>query len=1003
MQRQMKDWMLALGALLPLLLAGCAGPGAAPPTAGTNGPAASSSSAGVPAGTDAGGRQCRATALPPLAGGTLAWDIACGEEGEAGGQLWSRPAAAPPVGRDDLRRLSDRSDWASQLALKASCQEPQWLPTPLGEAMVQHCQLREGGWPHLSLVLALEGRLYQADGIPAMADPFLAAIAMAAGKPAPAPVLTAALGLGERSFGKGEVTRFDGDRRQGRLANSLENFAAAEASYRRALAMQTRILGPDAPGLGDTLMALALEVSNQGRYEEADGLFDRAEALIQRSFDPALRARLLAYRGYHALAAGRPETALVLAKAASAARRQRVAELEGDDPTGLNRAVLGNLTVARAELIHSLVLEAAIGIRLRQAPLAEAASAEARRIFDRTPGLPSWWQPRLLAQQGMADAMAGRTREGLEKLEAATAASRALFGEGWPVASLLLERGRVAAEAGLNEPALVSFEAAFTIIRSADQPPAQLPLDRIAPYLRAALAVAKAKPTEAPALHAAMFQAVQLVREGAVGQTIGRAAARFATNDPAAAEAVRSQQEAARQRDRLRLDLAAETAKPDGQRSPAREQSLRTELEAASRRADAADQALASRFPDYNRLTRFTTPTGAEVAAALREGEALSLFAFADQGGFGFLLRPQGVTAYAVDMARAELTRQVQGLRRAFVPRDGGLLPFDLAAAHGLYQALYGPVAAEMAGVRRLDLVPGGPLLSLPPALLVTAPAAAGDYAGAAWLARGRAIAVAPSVPAFLSLRRLASRSTAQKPFIGFAAPPFQGAAGRADGMAALAKECRTGGAVDPALLRSLAPLPETADEIRQIGQGLGATPDALLTGAAVTKAALRRASLSDYRVLYFATHGLLPGELRCQAEPGLALAPPSSANPDPADDGLLTASDVATLRLNAELVVLSACNTAGGGQLGGESLSGLAEAFFFAGARNLLVTHWQVPSKPTVTLMTDSFAGLPVAGGDAAAALATAQMRLAASPGTGHPFFWAAFTLIGDGLVPVR
>jgi len=990
--------MGVLATLAPLALAGCAGDARVTAAGGQQG-------AGGPAlsvGADAGGRQCRATSLP-LAGGAQVWDIACGDDGTAGGQLWSRPAADQPAGRDDLRRLSDRSDWASQLALKASCQEPQWLATPLGDAMVQNCQLREGGWPHLSLVLALDGRLYQADGIPALADPFLAAIAAAAGKPAPAsPILATALGLGGRSFGQRDVTRFDGDRSQGRLANSLENFAVAEASYRRALAIQTRILGPEAPGLGDTLMALALEVSNQGRYEEADGLFDRAEALIQRSFDPALRARLVAYRGYHALAAGRPETALALAKAASAARRQRVAELEGDDPTGLNRAVLGNLTAARAELIHSLVLEAAIGIRLRQAPLAEAASAEARRIFDRTPGLPSWWQPRLLAQQGMAAAVAGRTREGLEKLEAATAASRALFGEGWPVASLLLERGRVESEAGLNDAALISFEAAFTIIRSADQPPAQLPLDRIAPYLRASLAVATAKPAEAPALHAAMFQAVQLVREGAVGQTIGRAAARFATSDPAAADAVRTQQEAARQRDRLRLDLAAETAKPDGQRSPEREQSLRTALEAASRRADAGDQALARTFPDYNRLTRFTTPTVEEVAAALREGEALSLFAFADQGGFGFLVRRGGVTAYAVELSRAELTRQVQGLRRAFVPRDGGLLPFDLAAAHGLYQVLYGPVAAEMAGVRRLDLVPGGPLLSLPPALLVTAPGAAGDYAGAAWLARGRAIAVAPSVPAFLSLRRLAGRSDATKPFIGLAAPPFQGA-GRADGMAALAKECRTGGAVDPALLRSLAPLPETADEIRQVGQGLGATPDALLTGAAVTKAALRRAGLSDYRVLYFATHGLLPGELRCQAEPGLALAPPTIANPEPADDGLLTASDVATLRLNAELVVLSACNTAGGGQLGGESLSGLAEAFFFAGARNLLVTHWQVPSKPTVALMTDSFAGLPLAGGDAAAALATAQMRLAASPGTGHPFFWAAFTLIGDGLVPVR
>jgi CHAT domain-containing protein len=173
-----------------------------------------------------------------------------------------------------------------------------------------------------------------------------------------------------------------------------------------------------------------------------------------------------------------------------------------------------------------------------------------------------------------------------------------------------------------------------------------------------------------------------------------------------------------------------------------------------------------------------------------------------------------------------------------------------------------------------------------------------------------------------------------------------------------------------------------------------------LLLGTAATEANLRAHDLAQYRILYFATHGLLPSELHCQAEPALALSPPASPAASKASDGLLEASEVAALHLNADLVVLSACNTAsGGGKFGGEALSGLAEAFFYAGARRLLASHWQVPSAATVQLMTGLFDGLGTREGRGyALLLREAQLRLIAQPGTGHPFFWAAFSLIGDG-----
>jgi CHAT domain-containing protein len=152
--------------------------------------------------------------------------------------------------------------------------------------------------------------------------------------------------------------------------------------------------------------------------------------------------------------------------------------------------------------------------------------------------------------------------------------------------------------------------------------------------------------------------------------------------------------------------------------------------------------------------------------------------------------------------------------------------------------------------------------------------------------------------------------------------------------------------------------------------------------------------------VLYFATHGLLPGELRCGASPGLALSPPSGGTSSTQDDGFLDSSEIAGLQLNADLVVLSACNTAaGGGRLGGESLSGLADAFFHAGARTLVASHWQVPSAATAQLMTGFFDKVgPKLSNGLADSLREAQLGLAGQAQTAHPFYWAAFTILGDG-----
>lgn len=344
----------------------------------------------------------------------------------------------------------------------------------------------------------------------------------------------------------------------------------------------------------------------------------------------------------------------------------------------------------------------------------------------------------------------------------------------------------------------------------------------------------------------------------------------------------------------------------------------------------------------------------------------------------------------------------MRSLRRTLDIRQGRIAEFDLADSHKLYRTLFGPIEGEMAGIDSLIVVPGEAMASLPVSLLVTqTPGGARDYSHAAWLVRRVANSVVPSVRAFATLRDKVASTRAARAFLGVGNPDFSGAAANGrnrSGLADLANHCGGDGPIPAQMLRALAPLPETAGELQKVARTLGASSSDLLLGSRATEAAFRAEPLDQFRVLYFATHGLLPGELNCQTQPALALSPPAVPAATKAEDGLLDASEIAGLRLNADLVVLSACNTAESGtKFGGEALSGVAQAFFFAGARTLIASHWQVPSAATVSLMVGMFERIG-SGGGTAQALRQAQLALINQPATANPFFWAAFTVLGDG-----
>src|SRR5262249_36466486 len=247
--------------------------------------------------------------------------------------------------------------------------------------------------------------------------------------------------------------------------------------------------------------------------------------------------------------------------------------------------------------------------------------------------------------------------------------------------------------------------------------------------------------------------------------------------------------------------------------------------------------------------------------------------------------------------------------------------------------------------------------------------------------------------------RRFAGSAKAHDPFRGVGNPTL-GPAGRERAIA-LSSLFR-GALADPATLRELPSLPETEGELRAMAKALGAGRGPLLAGATATEAAVKQGALADARVLAFATHAAVAGDLKGLTEPAIILTPPGT--PSEQDDGLLTASEVAhDVKLDADWVVLSACNTAAAdGTPGAEGLSGLGEAFFYAGARALLVSNWSVESQSAVKLTTGAFEALAKDPGiGRAEALRRSMLALLADkahPEYAHPMFWAPFVLVGEG-----
>jgi len=541
---------------------------------------------------------------------------------------------------------------------------------------------------------------------------------------------------------------------------------------------------------------------------------------------------------------------------------------------------------------------------------------------------------------------------------------------------------------------------------------------------RVALAVLfEAQRQQIMPLEQALDEALDVIQHGAqsaAASAVNKLAVRLAAGSDRLAELVRRDQDLAGEADALDKAIIAGLSR-QGSRDPAAAQRGRDRLAAIAGERAGLQKTLAVEFPGYAALSNPLPLKAKEIQALLSGDEALVLYALADKESFVVALTRDASDWQRIPLGSDAITSKVAAFRRGLdvgqaSDASGKSHLFDLALANELYVALLGGVEALTKDKRSLLVAPSGALTALPFHLLVTEkpPAAIPDtiegYREAAWLLRRQAVSVLPSVSSLKALRGFARRDQAEKPMTGFGDPLFNPAdsggekrhASRSLTNVAYTDFWRGVGVDRARLAEALPQLPDTADELNAVAKDLAVPASDIHLGSDASETTVKRTPLADYRIIYFATHGLVAGDVKGLAEPSLALSIPKQ--PTALDDGLLTASEVAQLKLNADWVVLSACNTVAGDKPGAEALSGLARAFFYAGARALLVTHWAVDSEAATRLTTSTFDRLKadpkIGRAEALREAMLAYLSDTSSPGHAYPALWGPFALIGEGAV---
>lgn len=802
----------------------------------------------------------------------------------------------------------------------------------------------------------------------------------------------------------------------------------AEGAYRKALAAYTAGMRED-----------AADESGEDRVERYDGLIERSLANVLLAQGKVAEAEFHLRHALHTTLTRMGRDSVDVAHSLSLLSKILAEQGRNEEATRTAEAALRAYTEAGASALSFNLVRARQ--TLAAALSAQGRHAEAIAAFERNRTVLGG-DPQLLQRYGIGHPEwvisligVGRLADAEQMANTMLQWSVARFGDDNPRAAL--RRALLAVvktEQGAMDEARHLFQASVpTLLNQArEDTEAETATPRkqrhLVLILEAWLRALTAGTPDAGRI-AEAFRVADLARGSSVARALTAAAARADLPDPALAALARQAQDAQRRLASLSGLLIQLLAAPPNEQLPAIQGQLRQDIAVVSGEYDALRRQIGERYPDYAALVQPQAASLDELQSHLRSGEALLAFYVGARESYLWAVNALGQRHFSrIAATRAEVDATVAGLRRALDPGVASIdaLPaFDLAAAHALFGQFIAPAAEVWRPATTLLVVPHGALAQLPISLLPTQPSRTGGktsdfsvYREVAWLVRSHAVQQLPSATALASLRRAPARAAQPASFAGFGDPLFsaqQAPVASAGGMrgAARSRSLALRGspqfaALDSASLADLPPLPDTREELLAVARALGADPlkDVFLQREA-TERRVREMNLVQRRVIMFATHGLVPGDLDGLTQPALALTSPAVV-PD-AGNGLLTMDDVLSLKLDADWIVLSACNTAAGEGAGAEAVSGLGRAFFYAGARAMLVSNWPVETSAARLLMTAMFAEQGANPSLAKAeALRRAMLKLIDGQGLdraaggslqsyAHPLFWAPFVIVGD------
>jgi CHAT domain-containing protein len=788
--------------------------------------------------------------------------------------------------------------------------------------------------------------------------------------------------------------------RRGTLHMVRRELPEAAAAFTGALASLSEVKLGDNQRIGEITYGLAVIAGMSKDFDQSAKLFDSAAAAFRRIYggDSEAEALVLMEKALMLGEAQRPDEAVANARSALAMVMGKV------EQAPLTRAY------AHASLGLSLQKAGRLRAARRELEIALAAFAQARgaESFDLAPGLRALGTiARDTGDLGAAERYFRRALAIERRWGGDSAVSL-----GTTLSSLadVLERRRDHAAALSHSAEAVAVLQRRLAIGEA-RPWNDAQAERIAArsILIGDLALAAAHLAPEELLEDAatvdrMLIAAQLANATTTGSAIAQMTTRLQASSPALGTMLGQRNDLSAEWRSIQDQLVGSLALGGNDSDELRDALLKRQQEVAGQ-LGAIDRQLTLRDPKLDLLVKSRVVGLGALQAALKPKEALLVFTPDTAATFAIVVTRERAVAFRSALTLARATELVSRIRGALDPHRWAIdLPvFDGEAAYTLYRELIGPAQTVLAGSDEVLTVTEGPLSSLPLSVLLTAPppTLTGDedeYKALPWLIRRFAFATYPSVASIVALRGLAATNATTDTMLGVGDPTFAGAPGTALQGSQILRSMAHTRLANVDMLRKLEALPDTRSELMTMASAFAPGRAKLALGAEATETMIRSAPLDRYAMIVFATHGIVAGELSGYAEPALALTPPAVASPQ--DDGLLSASEVATLNLRSRWVILSACNTAASnGEPSGEPLSGLAKSFFYAGAQSLLVSHWAVDSAAAAKLTSETVA-LAADGRSASLALRDVELRFIDNSDASyrtHPFYWAPFALIGD------